>query len=74
MADYRGMYTELFRAQTEAIEALEGIAVQLRATTGALKTAQQAAEETYMDGEAPVLELLERDKQERDYGEQDEPE
>ena len=64
MPDFRGMYVELFRVQSEAIEELEGAVNQLRNTIRALKAAQRSAEETYMSGDAPVLELLEKDKEE----------
>ena len=64
MADYRGMYTELFRAQMEAIDQLEGVALLLRTAIDSLKAAQREAEATYMDGDLPVLELLERDESE----------
>ena len=74
MASYREMYVKVFQSQTKAIEELEGVAVQLRATTDALKEAQQEVEGIYMDGDAPVLELLRREKQKQDGDGQDESE
>ena len=58
MTNYRGMYTELLLAQTEAIDQLESITLLLQTATDSLKAAQRAAEETYIGGESPALELL----------------
>jgi hypothetical protein len=68
MADYKGMYTVVFQAQTKAIMALEGV-------VDALKTAQLTTEGMYMDAESELREYKPREPEndEPDDGGPDKP-
>jgi hypothetical protein len=58
------MYVELFQAQTRAIAELEGVEAALRTTTDALRAAQQATEEMFIEAEPVLLDFIKRDQEE----------